>query len=305
MIDIFLVFASLASAITVNKLLLVNLPPIFFVGIRMLLAGLILFIVLRIKKQRIPWGLVRTDALILSGIIIWASAPPLLKAYALKYLPSAKAAYFGALDPFITSIYAYFLFSEKITLRQIIGIAIGVGGACVILMPGGSFEPWHAFSFFSYPELAALGAVALGRLGWLLAQKILRQGKYSPLQLNAMTMLCCGVLSLGISGIVDRGFFSTIVHDPSQLPLLGWWYVFLLGYTVIVGNVVSITYYATLLKKYPATLLSLAGFSVPLFVAIYGYFFLHEPLSTSFFISCLLTFTGLIIFSSGKKEQLS
>lgn len=97
-------------------------------------------------------------------------------------------------------------------------------------------------------------------------------------------------------GIVAK-FIETNKFQP--IGISRFW--ILLAYTIIIGNVISLTLYGHLLKKYSATLISLAGFSIPLFVQLFSYTFLNEPISYKFLISLLLTFTGFLIFSFNKK----
>ena len=70
----------------------------------------------------------------------------------------------------------------------------------------------------------------------------------------------------------------------------------LLAYTIIGGNLIGYTLYSHLLKKHSATFVSLAGFSMPLFVYLLGWFFLGERLYPSFLLAALITFIGLLIF---------
>jgi len=54
-------------------------------------------------------------------------------------------------------------------------------------------------------------------------------------------------------------------------------------YTVIGGNLIGFTLYSHLLKKHSATFVSLAGFSMPLFVYFFGWLILGEQLIQALF----------------------
>lgn len=290
MLQIFLAFALIASAITTNKFLLEYFPPIFFVGIRMLAAGIMLWAITHVKKNKISIADLKKDALSILLIITCTTyIPAICKSFALKYMASSQVAFFGTLDPFITALYAYILFNEKLTTRKITGICIAIFGAIILLTHANQISYFKAFSFVSYPEIAALLSVAIGRYGWILVQSLLREHRYNPMQLNSITMIGSGILSLLTSFFFEREPTRSIAFTPL--------FIFLISYTIIIGNVISLTLYASLLKQYQATLLSLAGFSVPLFVYFYGWIFLHEPLSHYFFISLGLSLIGFIIFA--------
>lgn len=316
MLELLGIFALLASAISTNKLILYILPPLFFVAIRMLLAGLILTVYLKYTKQLVSFARLKSHWLELCiATACTTYAPSLLKAYALQLLPSSKAAFFGTLDPFVTALYAYILWSEKLTLKKILGILFGFLGACVLLTSHTCIEDQlRALAFISYPELAALGAVIIGRYGWITVQQLVKNQLFTPLQINSITMLGSGILSLVSSLLVEKTpklFNPGLYYSKAcaQLPAYTFlnkllylensqilFFLGLLAYTIVVGNVISYTLYATVLKKYSATFIALTSFSVPLFVQLYGWLFLQEQLSLYFFAACFLTFIGLILF---------
>lgn len=313
MINIFIAFGLMASAITANKIILCALPPALLVAIRMLIAGIILFVYTYFhSKFRLTWQNIKNNIITLLIVTFCTTyLPSLLKAYALQNMESSKAAFFGTLDPFITAIFAYFLCSEKLTFKKLLGIVLGFTGACILLFSTSCLEDQlKSFLFISYPEIAALLAVIIGRYGWILVQKLLKNNIYSPSQINAITMLLSGILSfitaylkgeLAVGSLRHATF--TILHSwPLKYFLPEWQLLFFLLYTIVIGNVISYNLYAKALKQYSATFISLAGFSIPFFVLLFGWLFLREQLSISFFISCLITFIGLFIFFKDEQE---
>lgn len=294
---VFLGFACLASAISVNKVILSVLPPIFFVGLRTLCAGILLVGYNFRNNPRLSWKHLKHDFIVLLGVSLFTTfIPSILKAYALQNLISSKAAFLGSLDPFVTVIYAYILWHEKISLQKIIGIIVGFIGTMILLVPTSAVEQsLIAWWIFSYPELAALLAMALGRLGWMLVQILLRKERYSPSEVNGITMFGSGIFALTTAAATE-----TI---PPMSTLMQPWLMLLLIYTIIVGNVIAYTMYANFLRYYTSTFVSLAGFSVPLFVYIYGWIFLSEPLSLNFVISAIITFFGLLIFYQSELKK--
>lgn len=297
MIRIFLTFALLASAITTNKLLLWQFSPIFFVGIRMFIAGAILLLLNLVQQKKLTLSDLYEQRVPLFLITLCTTyLPAICKSFALKYLPSSQAAFFGTLDPFITALMSYFLFNEKLSHRQFAGILLAMIGSFLMISMGRlNYEISNPWLIHLLLGLIALLAVTIGRYGWILVQKLLRYHSYSPLQINGVTMLASGILSL-----ITAYFFEGItvqITSPFQTTLL-------LAYTIIIGNVIALTSYASLLKAHSATFLSLAGFSVPLFVALYGWLFLGEPLTMPFFIALFFTFAGLIIFSYRPRNSI-
>lgn len=292
---IFFGFALLASAISTNKVILATLPPTFFVGLRMLFGGIVLYLINYRSSNRMKFSYFKQDIPLLLWISLCTTLiPSILKAFGLQNLVSSKAAFIGALDPFVTAIYSYVLWKETLSLKKIFGILIGFSGALVLCFSHSSTEnTFYNFFIFSLPELAALGSVAIGRYGWICAQIAMKKERYSPPELNGLMMLISGVLALIISQFVDTVGFSNI---PLTRHFLG-----LLAYTVIIGNVVAYTMYAQFLKAYSANFVSLAGFSVPIFVTLYGRLFLNEAITSNLIISASLILIGVFIFFSDEK----
>ena len=287
MLIVLLGFALLASAITANKLLLVSLPPLMLVGIRMLGAGIILlWITHKRGVSRFPFFI--NDLIPLIFIMLFTTfIPSWCKAYALKLLPSWKAAFIGSLDPFVTALYSYMLWSERLSFNKCIGILLGFLGSLLICFPS-TFE-WNQFIAVATPELVAFTAVAIGRYGWIMAQRLLKAHRYNPAELNGIIMTGSGLVALPLSWQIESSAWQiSFFTEPSILAMI--------AYTTIIGNVIAYTMYAHNLKRYSVNFVSLAGFSTPLFVSFYGWLILKEQLTGMFFIATVLTFIGVILF---------
>lgn len=232
----------------------------------------------------------KQDWLLLLWIALCTTlVPSILKAFGLQNLVSSKAAFIGALDPFVTAIYSYILWKEVLSWKKIVGIMLGFSGTIILCFSHSPIEDtFYNLLIFSLPELAALGAVAIGRYGWICAQITMKRDRYTPPELNGLMMLISGVIALIASCCIDSIGFADVPLTPKFLGLL--------AYTVIIGNVVAYTMYAQFLKAYSANFVSLGGFSVPIFVTLYGKIFLHEAISTNLLISAALILAGVFIF---------
>ncbi len=283
-------FAAIASAIVVNKMVLQELPLVFYVGFRSFLAGSILYLYARRATHRFSREYLRVDLRALVFVAFLTTLiPTLLKAFAIKYMLVTKAALIGSLDPFMTALYAYVLFNEKLTRRKILGVLIAFAGALGLCLSSSPIEhSLHVFLCFSLPELAAFGAVALGRLGWLVAQRLLKQERYSPVELNAVTMILSGLMGLTIAAFLEDGVSYAALAHP------GLWG--LIAYSVLIGNVFGFTSYGYALKRYSANFASLLGFSTPIFITIFGWLLLSERLTLPVALSGFVIFTGVYLF---------
>jgi len=300
MIIIILGFSLFAAAITTNKLLLTFLSPAFFVAMRHISAGLLLFLIVVWRSKRLRFGYLKKDILIILTIAFCTTfIPSFLKAYSLQHMVSSKSALIGALDPFVTAVYAYFLWAEKLTITKLIGMIVGFSGIVILLVTTSPLEEIAgSWGIISLPELTAFLSMAVSRYGWIMARNLLRSDRYKPGELNSMLMMIGGTYSLILA-------FSLTIPFTFVTPLPSKFYWIFL-FSVIVGNMIGYTIYTSFLKKYNLTLISLCGLSVPLFVHLYGPIVLGEKLSLTFFISLAIVFTGMFIFQwdhikNGKK----
>lgn len=65
---------------------------------------------------------------------------------------------------------------------------------------------------------------------------------------------------------------------------------------MIVSNGIAYNLYGFLLKRFSGTFLSFAGFSTAWFTALFGWYFLGEQITWSFFLSAMTVFAGLGLF---------
>lgn len=294
-VAIFFCFMLLASGFFVNKLLLCTLSPSMLSGLRMLISGLILLV---INRKAYREGILQRVAhhwkTFLAITLFSNFIPTLCKAYAIKNMTSSKAAFIGSVDPFVTALCAYVLCAERLTVKKWAGILFGFAGALLLTTLKSPMEDTlRTFMFFSLPEIAALASVAMSRVGWILVQKKLRANIFSPVDINGIVMTGGGLLSFASiplwQALGSTESFNVFAQLDLRLALL-------LIYTILIGNLVAYTLYAHLLKHNSATLMSLAGFTFPIYVSFLGYVVLGEPVVPKLLISGVLTAVGVAIF---------
>lgn len=297
MIDIIITFALIASGTTANKYLLLYLPPTFFTALRMLSAGLILAGYHAFWSPRFTKEYLRADIKLLFGISFFTTfIPSALKAFALKYLNSSQASLLGSIDPFVTALYAYILLGETLSWPKIIGLCGGTAGIMYQIISTKN-EAYPLVGSISWPEIAVFANVLLSRYGWIRAQKLLRAERYKPSELNGIMMIAGGFYALILAALLGECGWCAVPNTAS------FWISGV--YTIVIGNIIAYTMYSTMLRKHSATLVSLAGLTVPLFVHLYGPFIVGEPLSLRFFISLGIVAVSLAIFYFDELRRLA
>lgn len=306
MIQILLLYALCASSFTICKSVLLYAKPIFFIGIRMLLSGLLLTTAywfgktalwVQIKKKcGIAVGQ-RGSAPVFAKSHIWLFIQVILfhvylayifDLWALQYISSFKSCLMFNLSPFIAALFSYYIFAERLSGKRWLGLIIG----CMGIIPQLTSIQTADLSV-ALPDLVMFGAVASSVYGWMLVKKLMHYN-YSISFINGIGMIGGGVLALAS---------SCWIEGVSESPVGDFWpFLKLLVLIILIINVLFYNLYGLLLKRYSPTLLSFAGFITPFFAAFYGWFFLHESVSWQFFVSLAVVSIGLYLFY---QEELS
>lgn len=284
-----------ATGIFANKLILATLSPSMLSGIRMLISGLIILVLNRKSYREGTFSRILQNWPTFLFITLFTNfIPTLCKAYAVQNMSTAKAGFLGSLDPFVTALYVYILASETLSLKKWIGIFLGFAGALLLTTLTSPVETTlHSFMIFSWPELSAFASVAVSRLGWILFQKQLRTTSFSPVDINGIVMTLGGIFAF-MSIPLWRSLGVNETFDI--LSKLDTRLVLLLAYTIGVGNLIAYNLYAYLLKHNSSTLMSIGGFTIPIYLAFLGYFFLGEPVSPVLLQAGGLMLCGVFVF---------
>lgn len=293
---IVILYALFASSVVSSRIILHGgyTQPIFLVGIRMFISGALLLMYqyfhpsqhFKFRKKHI-WYYIQ---LVLFSVLITY----ILRMWGLKTVPAYKTTFLHNLSPFITSIYSYFAFKEIMTKKQVSGLIIGLIGILPILLTTSSSEKMLGeFFYVSWAELAIIASVAAHSYGWVVMRKLIREKNYSPMMANGISMTFGGLLSLLISVPVEG--LAPIV-DPAK-------FFMLLGFIIVVSNIICHNLYGHLLRTYSATFLSFAGFLTPGFAAFYEWFLFGQKITWHFYLSSVIVFVGLFLFYQDELMQ--
>lgn len=295
---VILLYATWSSVFSLAKIALQYSPPVFLTGVRMLIASVLILGFLAIAKraslkltakQIFSLGLLGFFSVYLSNI---------LEFWGLQHLTAAKACFIYSLSPFFAAFFSYLHFKEKMNARKWLGMSIGIAGMLPVLwLQSGSEELLHAFSFFTWPTLALIGAAASAVYGWVLLRVAVKDSNISPLAANGMSMLFGSLLALLHSHFVESW------HPTPIAP--GNWAPFLqitLAITCI-SSILCYNLYGMMLKRYTATFLSFMGLLSNIFAPLHGWLVLGEPIAWEIFASTAVLSLGLWIVYSEELKQ--
>ncbi len=283
---VFFCFFIWSTCFTLGKTTLECSPPIFLTGARMFMAGILLLVFMacfqrkemRIKRHQLfPLILFAISAVYLTNVFEF---------WGLQYLTAAKACFIYSLSPFLSALFSYFQFKEKITSKKLMGLMVGFFGFIPVLIhKSGSEQLLGGLKILSWPEISLMIATVTSVYGWILLRKLGKEDGMSPLMANGTSMLLGGVFAL---------VHSAFTENWNPLPVTNYsgffQGVFLM---ILISNLICYNIYGWLLKRFTATFLSFAGLTTPLFAAFFGWLILHETVTWSFFVSVTVISLGL------------
>jgi drug/metabolite transporter (DMT)-like permease len=280
--------ALFAATFPLGKFALQYTGPVFLTAIRMLMAGLILLIYSFYNENKTLKIPLRDYLLFAKTSLFYVVLAFVPEFWALKYLSSIKTNLLWSVQPLLAALLGFILFSEKLSYKKIIALAIGFAGMLPIIFTCdiGAIG-FSDICTVSYPEISLFIAVFSTIYGWFLIKELLAK-HYSLSLINGITMTFGGFICLLLS------FAEHFLYQQELYSNFGA----VVGYSlllVLASNIVGYGLYGYFLSHYSITFLSFSGFTCPLFGFLFSYM-LDEPIYNSYIFGCALIMLGLVIF---------
>lgn len=290
MIPVILLYALFASLFGFSKATLEHCEPLFLIGSRMALAGVLLIGHQWLFNRKIFQSITRRawlDFALLGLVGIYLTN--VFEIWGIERMSSAKACFIYSVSPFFSGLFSYILFREILSKRKWLGMVIGFFGLIPLQIHSFSESHLQETNSQRIGELALLIGVIASVYGWILLKKIVTRHGQSLLLANGISMLIGGSFALLHSFVAGESWAPVPVTNMDY---------FLMNTLAmcLISNIVCYNLYGYLLKRYSATFMSFAGLVTPLFASIFGWFFLDEHLSWHFGISFALFAIGLSLF---------
>jgi drug/metabolite transporter (DMT)-like permease len=256
------------------RLALAGYPPLLLGGTRFLIAGVALFIWLRLRGTPFPTATQWANCAVVGVLLL--SVGNGLVCIAEQSAPSALAAIALASMPLWIGVFAS-LYGRKPTRNEWLGMAIGFGGV-VLLNVGGDF---HA-------RPASMLALVIAAISWAFGS-IWSRGRDLPLHLmsTAAQMLCGGAVMLVVGAALGEHY---VPNPPLHATLA-------LAYLTIVGSLMGFGAYVYLLTRARPALATSYAYVNPPIAVLLGVFVAGEVLSPVSFIAMGVILAGVLVIS--------
>jgi len=271
--DLLLVLATLVAAAgwIFSKEALAGVPPLQFVGVRFLLAGVVL--------AALGWNQLRAlDRAGLRGSLLVGTLFAVAMAFWIKGLEHARhlgeGAFISSLGIVLVPLIGRLFFGDRPPRLTWVAMPVALGGfACLSLEHGFRFEPGQWF----FIAAAVVFAILLN-----LNSRVVRN--VSPLALSAIQVSMVGGLMLPLSALSESW------PDAVSTPVLGW----LLASALIATTLrffIQLYGQSLTTPSHAAVILMLE----PMGTAIVAAWWFGERMTTLQFVGCGLIFAALVL----------
>ena len=276
-----------------------SMPPLLAMGIRFLIAGLLLALIISLSQGTSELKIPRAElkSSLLMGFLLLGFGIGTVS-IAQAYVPSGIVALIIAALPLWIAIFRT-ISGEQLAKVSWLGLMIGFAGVALLLKPG-SITPVSDIENSKLFLFMLL--VLLGNIGWALGTFLAPR---FPLPKNTLVFtayeMLAGGASLTLAGFIKGESISDFLDATSWSWL---WFVYL----IIFGSIAAYTAYLWLVANAPVSLTATYAYVNPIIAVALGAIFLDELITSAYAIGGLIILIGVILVVSVeriKKEPAS
>lgn len=270
-----------------------TIPPFLMGGVRFMIAGAFLYLVMRargeLKPTRIHW---RSAAIIGAFLILGGNGGVV---WAEQFVPSGIAALLVAVLPFwIVLIDWLGPARTRPTAGVVAGLVLGIIGIVVLIGPA-------AMTPSASPMSGILkGAIVLmlSSLSWALGTIYSRHASLpqSAFVATGMEMFCGGAL-LALLGIAAGEPMRFDLANVSARSMIGFVYL------TTIGSLVGFTAYIWLLRHQPASRISTYAYVNPVVAVFLGWAIAGEPLTVRTMIAAAIIVGAVALITTARSSS--
>ena len=279
----------------VVKIALQSWPPFLLIGIRLILAGALLYVWERFRCEETPrwrdwFDSARIGALLLVsglGAVIWS----------VQWLPSGLAALLVSTMPIFLALLELKSRAKAPSLSLVLGLLTGLGGLALLLGSLGRVSSSAPTSWVGV--LVVLMAAFSWALGSHLSSKAELQ--ISPGLFSSMQMISSGLILSNIGLWKEERVYFLELSSQAIMAFL---------FLTFLGSLLAYSAYLWLLRNTSPTLTGTYAYVNPVLAIFFGWYWLGEELTLETLSSCAVVLLGvaLILWSqrnSGNTEALA
>ncbi len=265
-----------------------DLPPLLFAGMRWLIAGPILFTILRLKnfelpdkKDLIPLAIIGIALLgVGNGLVVFAE----------QWVPSGLTALLITTVPFwMVGMEAVSKKEYSINSKVIIGLILGFIGVGLIF--GGDID-----KLFDPSYLGGIMGLMIAEIGWSAGTVYSKYKKVAshPLMSASIQMTIAGALMTIIGFIIGEGSDLNFTNESFGAFI----------YLVIIGSLIGYASYIYAIAHLPVSLVSTYAYVNPIIALVLGWLILDEEFTYIIIIATVIILFAVGIVKKGSESNL-
>ena len=254
--------------------------PLMVATLRFSLAALIVLPLALARWRHSPASARELGGAALLGVTLLVASQA-LAIWGTHFLPAGVAAVFGSSAPLFLALFAWGVFRQPLTGRQVAGVAIGFVGLALMgwtSVTGGGFRPVGA--------MLSLAACAAWAAGSLLVPRL--ASPRDPV-VGLAAQLAAATVVLGAI-VTASGIAATT--RLARVPLSAW---AALAFLVVASTLVGYTVFLTLNARVSPTLANTFNYAAPVVALCLSALLLHEPLTRVKLVSGGITLVGVAL----------
>ncbi len=277
------------SSLVVSRFSVGQFEPTTYIGIRMIMSSLMALAVYALATgRRLPRDPVLWRRAGLLGV--FGTALPMTCAVtSLQYQSSGVTALLLATGPPLTVLLANFVLPEEsLNRRQVVGVALALGGALLLALTGENGLPDVADASYTGYLLAG-AATAFGAIMVIYARKNLRH--YDSYDVGSIRIFTTALTMTPIS-LLTVGLDLSRVDGAGFLALL---------YSAVVGTFLGLLLSFYNVKRFGATPAMMTTYIIPIVAGIGGVIFLGEEITPTMLLGMLVIVGGIALLQEFRK----
>jgi len=267
-----------------------QVPPFLFASMRFFVAGLVLFVWMRLSGTPSPTRRQWMAASVLAvcifvvdyGLLFWSE----------QRVPSGIAAVMLATIPvFMALSEIIFLRTQRLTVRLALALLVGIGGVSVLMS--------RSLSLGEVPvDRAGAFALVIAAMSWSIASALSRKLPLPDSKaMSAAAQMLVGGTMLAIVALTFGEFRGFHIQAVTR----GVW--FALAYLIVAGSIIGFTAYVWLIHHESPTKVGTYAYVNPVVAVIVGYFLGGETVGPRTLLGTLLVLVSVVVITTTRAAK--
>lgn len=264
--------------------------PFLFSGIRFISAGLIIIIIMMLKRKKLNRDIWRKQPDILKIGVFMTGIPFAAVYWSIQYLDSGIVSILVTLGTFFTFILEKIKSKNEFEFTEILGILFCICGTMLIAVPD-----FHKINKFNIIIIVIfIVAEFFFAIGSIEVKNLLTKSKLNAFSVNGFQMFYGGAFLLGIN----------IILKEKPIEELSLYSFAILLYFIFIASILANSIYCWLIEKKGAFFPATQTFVSPVLAIFLGALFLNEEIILIKIIASILILIGLMMMYSNSFKTI-